>query len=132
MRIFIDTDVLLDVLLGREPHATASGNLLDWAEQHPRKAAVSWHGLANLHYLCTGGTEDFIRELLVFCEVPATGSVEMQQALDLGFKDLEDAMQTAAALKFNAQVIATRNIHDYRHAPIAAHMPSELLRQIAE
>ena len=53
--------------------------------------------------------------------------MEMRQALDLDFKDMEDAMQTAAALKFNAQAIATRNIGDYRKSPIAVHTPSELL-----
>ena len=130
MRVFLDTDVLLDVLLAREPHFSASAALLDWAEVHPGKASVSWHGLANLHYLSADGAVTFIRELLEFCEVPATGSMEMRQALDLGFKDLGDAMQTAAALKFNAQAIATRNTRDYRKSPIAAHTPAELLRHL--
>lgn len=127
MRIFIDTDVLLDVLLARKPHFSASATLLDWAEAHPGKASVSWHGLANLHYLSKDGARSFIQDLLEFCEVPATGSMEMRQALELDFKDMEDAMQTAAALKFNAQAIATRNVGDYRKSPIAVHTPSELL-----
>lgn len=50
MRLFIDTDVLLDVLLKRQPHVEASGQVLDWAEENPGMSAVSWHGLANLHY----------------------------------------------------------------------------------
>ncbi len=130
MRIFIDTDVLLDVLLAREPHAAGSAAVLDWAEAHPGQASVSWHGLANLHYLSADGAERFIRELLRFCEVPATGSAEMLQALDLGFKDLEDAMQTAAALKFKAQAIVTRNTRDYRKSPIAPSTPDEILRHL--
>lgn len=129
MRIFLDTDILLDVYLERTPHAASSGELLNWAEINPGKSAISWHGLANLHYLSKNGAEGFIRELIVFCEVPATGSAEMMQALELGFKDFEDGMQTAAALKFNAQVIATRNIRDFQKSPIAVQTPDRLLQQ---
>jgi len=130
MRLFLDTDILLDVYFEREPHVEFSGALLDWAENNPGNAAVSWHGLANLHYLSRDGAEAFIRELLVFCEVPATGSPEMMEALDLGYKDLEDAMQTAAALKFNAQVIATRNLRHFRKAPIAVDNPKGILARL--
>lgn len=128
--MFIDTDVLLDVYFGRDPHVKFSGPLLDWAESNPGKAAVSWHGLANVHYLSASGAEDFLRDLLRFCEIPATGSNDMLRALKLGFKDLEDAMQTAAALKFNAQVIATRNTRDFRKSPIAVTTPKQLFAEL--
>lgn len=131
MKIFIDTDICLDVLLKRQPFFADSADLLDWAEQYPGKASVSWHGLANLHYLSKDGAESFIGELLEFCEVPACGSPEMLQALDLGFKDLEDAMQTAAAMRFGAQMIATRNISDYRKSPIQAASPPDILRHLS-
>jgi putative N-acetylmannosamine-6-phosphate epimerase len=49
-------------------------------------------------------------------------------ALDLGFADLEDAMQTAAAMLFGAQAIVTRNIRDYRHSPIKADTPESVLK----
>lgn len=130
MRIFIDTDVLLDVLLAREPHVAASGELLDWAERHPGKSAVSWHGLANLHYLSENGATAFIQDLLTFCEVPSTGTDEMFYALELRFRDLEDAMQVAAATKFQAHVIATRNFKDYRKSPIGAQSPADLLTKL--
>ncbi|MGF1678709.1 MAG: type II toxin-antitoxin system VapC family toxin [Candidatus Methylacidiphilales bacterium] len=132
MRLFIDTDILLDVLLGREPHLSASGELLDWAEKHPGKAAVSWHGLANLHYMSEGGAEAFIRDLLSFCEVPSTGTMELHYALDLKYRDLEDAMQTAAAMKFQAQAIATRNVKDYRKSPIAVLTPTDLVLKLRD
>lgn len=60
MRLFIDTDILLDVLLERPGHFEASARVLDWAEAHPGQCAVSWHGLANIHYLSKDGAEDFI------------------------------------------------------------------------
>ena len=130
MRLFIDTDILLDVLLNRRPHLEASGRVVDWAEENPGMAAVSWHGLANLHYLSKNGAEDFFEDLIGFAEIPQTGSEHMRQALDLRFKDLEDAMQVAAALLFNAQVIVTRNTRDFKASPIKAITPEEALKSI--
>jgi predicted nucleic acid-binding protein len=97
MRLLIDTDVLLDFALNREPHAEAAKRLLAWAATNPGRCAVAWHSLANLNYMMRGKTGLFIRDLLEFVEVPRTGREQMQAALDLGFADLEDAMQTAAA-----------------------------------
>ena len=127
MRLLIDTDVLLDFVLGREPHFQASSELFNWAVKHPGLCAVAWHSLANLHYLTKAGAEEFIRDLLEFVEIPATGTNEMNAALDLGFTDLEDAMQVSAALLFGAQGIVTRNIKHYRRSPIKVMAPDEVI-----
>lgn len=127
MKILIDCDVLLDVGLGRQPHYEASAKLLDWAEQHPAKAAVAWHSIANLFYLMEGKTTDFIEELTQFVTIPATGDAALSFALSLGFKDFEDAMQVAAADSHFAQAIVTRNLRHYRKSPIKALAPDEFL-----
>lgn len=127
MKILIDCDVLLDVGLGRQPHYEASAKLLDWAEQHPGKAAVAWHTIANLFYLMDGKTTEFIEELSQFVAIPATGGTALRYALSLGFKDFEDAMQVAAADAHWAQTIITRNLRHYRKSPIKALAPDEFL-----
>jgi len=126
MRLFLDTDILLDVLLERQEFFEGSAAVLDWAEAHPGQCAVSWHGLANIHYLSPDGAWDFISELTDFCVIPGAGTHEMKRALELGFKDLEDAMQTSTALLFKAQIIVTRNVTDYQRSPIKALRPTEL------
>ena len=127
MRIFLDTDVLLDFAMGREPHAAASGELLAWAEAHPGRCAASWHSLSNIIYITRGDSRGFLRDLLEFVEVPRTGGEHMIAALDLNFRDLEDAMQAVAAMLFSAQFIVTRNTRDYLHSPIKAITPSQAL-----
>jgi len=126
MRLFIDTDILLDILLERTPHFADSAEVLDWAESHPGQSAVSWHGLANIHYLSNDGARTFIRELLEFCVVPETGTYDMKRALDFGFDDLEDAMQASAAVRFGAQVLVTRNLKDFARSPIKVMPPAQL------
>jgi predicted nucleic acid-binding protein len=130
MRLFLDTDILLDVLMERKGHYEQSAAVLDWAEANPGKCAVSWHGLANIHYLSKDGAWDFIEELTDFCVIPSAGTTEMKHALHLGFSDLEDAMQTASALLFGAQIIVTRNLSDYLSSPIKAIHPEHLNLQL--
>ena len=125
MRVFIDTDVLVDVLLGRESHLSESSSVLDWAEENPGKAAVSWHGLANLHYLSKNGAADFIGDLLRFAEIPHTVTESMLSALEMKFSDLDDAMQVSAASLFKADVLVTRNIRNSRRSTIKAITPAE-------
>lgn len=128
MRLLIDCDVLLDVALKREPYFTDSARLLDWAEQHPGCAAIAWHTVANLYYMTGSKSRQFIKDLLVFCEVPATDTVSMEFALACDMKDFEDTMQAAAAECFNAQLIVTRNIKDYRNSPIKALDPQDTMQ----
>lgn len=127
MRIMIDCDVLLDVGLRREPHFDASARLLDWAERRPGQGAVAWHSISNLFYLTGGKATTFIEELARFVEIPETGSRALGFALQLEMGDLEDAMQVAAAERFNAQLIATRNLKHFRKSPIRALSPAEIL-----
>jgi hypothetical protein len=132
MRILLesdDSDVLLDVALKREVHLTASQQALRWAEDNAGQAAVAWHSLSNIAYL-TVSARDFIRELLEFVEVPSVGTREARQATSLPMSDLEDALQAAAALAFDATFIVTRNVHDYRKSPIPALSPSDFLTEL--
>ena len=127
MRILLDCDILLDVALQRSPHFEHSSRLLDWAEQNPGTCAIAWHTFSNLIYLCDKNARSFIEELLEFAEIPETNTHSMRLAIEIGMKDLEDAMQVAAAETFDAQIIATRNIKDYAKSPIKAMTPSNIL-----
>ena len=127
----MDSDVLLDVALARAPFAQDSAAVLRWAESGG-EAAVAWHSLANCAYLLKGGGRPFIERLLRLVEVAPVGTAEARRALSLPMPDLEDAFQSAAALAWNAEVIVTRNLGDYRHLPVAAIAPVEFLRRVRE
>lgn len=129
MRALIDTDVLLDAALAREPHLRASAAVLRWAEAGGR-AAVAWHSLPNCAYLLKGGGRSFLERLLRLVEVAPVGSADAHRALALPMRDLEDAFQAAAALAWQADVIVTRNLADYRRAPVRALSPSAFLKEV--
>lgn len=132
MKILLDTDVLLDVALSRQPYAVDSGATLDWAEAHPGSAAVAWHTLANIAYLLKGGARQFLEDLLSFVEVAETSTEAARQALRLPMTDLEDAFQAVSALEFKADYVVTRNIRDYQRSPVRAVSPAQVVKLLSD
>lgn len=131
MRILIDTDVLLDFAIGREPFFAASTRVFAWVQDHPGAAAVAWHSLSSLAYLAPAQARGFLRDLLKHVEVPTVGTREAIQALNFPMRDIEDALQAAAALAFRAEWIITRNVSDYRRSPVPALSPTEFAKKYA-
>ena len=134
--ILLDTDILLDVALDREPHAEASIALLELLERRPRMAFVAWHTVANFFYLvrpASGAeqTRDFLVDLTGFVAVASSSTADLRFAASLPLPDLEDAMQVAAARACGAQYIATRNVKDFRKSPVPARTPAQLLEELA-
>ena len=130
MRVLLDTDVLLDVALAREPHVSASAEVLRWAEREG-EAAVAWHSLTNCANLLKGSGREFLQQLLQIVTVATVGTEDARRALSLPMKDVEDAFQVSAALAWGADFIITRNLEDYRYSPVAALPPSAFLNKLA-
>lgn len=133
--ILLDTDVLIDFALDREPHARHAAELLAYLEGRRRMAFVAWHSLSNFYYLVRpkrGGaaTRDFLVDLTRFVTVAPADTEALHFAAALPLKDFEDALQVAAARGCGATVIATRNVRDYRRSPIPARTPKALLTEL--
>jgi predicted nucleic acid-binding protein len=129
VKALIDTDVLLDVALVREPHAETSAAVLQWAEAGG-SAAVAWHTLTNCAYLLKRDGRPFLERLLQVVEVASVGGADARRALQLPMNDIDDAFQAAAALAWGADVIVTRNLADYRRSPVAALSPSAFMKRV--
>lgn len=129
MKILIDTNVLLDVALQRPEFFADSAKVLDWAELNPKQAAIAWHSVSNIAYLVKQDARQFIADLLAFVEVAVGDTSTVRQALAMSTRDLEDALQTSAALAFGADLIVTRDTADYKKLPIAAVTPAKFVTE---
>jgi predicted nucleic acid-binding protein len=69
-------------------------------------------------------------DLVGFVDVAPASAESVRHAARLPLKDFEDALQVAAALACRAEVIATRNLRDYRGAPVPAASPEDVLRSL--
>lgn len=135
MKILIDTDILLDVALAREPHVEASAALLDLIEAGGAAGCVTSHSIATFYYLLNssrsrGKPVDMIRDLLNFMEVAPLDTRAVVEAAALPMRDFEDAMQAIAAAKSRCDAIATRNTKDFKYSPTSAVLPKRLLAEL--
>jgi len=122
MKIFFDTNVLLDVALRRAPHFEKSHAIFcDAIENHA--CFLSWHTVSNLTYLLgkLETKEDaltFIQEITQVCTIAPVEHKDLAVAFLHNSGDLEDAMQIASALTVQAEVIVTRDPRGYKKSPI--------------
>jgi predicted nucleic acid-binding protein len=133
--LLLDTDILIDVALQREPFSGPAGDLLDALQARPGMGYVAWHSIANFHYVVRpvrkgSGSREFIADLIKFVQVTPTSTDALRFALELPLPDFEDAMQVAAARACRADAIVTRNTRDYRGSPIPARTPSAILPEL--
>jgi predicted nucleic acid-binding protein len=135
VKILIDVNVILDVLLAREPWAADSARLLDAVERKSVSGYVAGHTITTAYYIVARGAgrrkaATAVTDLLRIVKVVPVEAADFGQALVFGMDDFEDAVQAAAAAKIGADFVATRNQKDFRRSPIKARSPSELLALI--
>jgi len=132
LRVLIDLDVILDVLQKREPFYEMSARVLAAAERGRVEGWVAAHSLTTLFYLYTrfdsaAAARVALGELLSFLSVAPIDGEVIQAALGLPYRDFEDAVQMAAAVRVGADHVVTRNVVDYAGGPLPALEPAELL-----
>jgi hypothetical protein len=131
MKVLVDLNVVMDVLERRQPHYGPSLKVMLLARRNAIHAAVAAHTVANLAYFYERPKViDFLRDrLLTDCEVCAADAALIRVGLTWGFKDIEDALQSAAALAWKASFVITRNTRDFKRSPVPALSPTDFLKR---
>lgn len=131
-KAFIDSDVLLDFLIEREPFALEAAQILTLAELKKIKLFTSAVVLANSYYILRKYnphrlvTQRLMR-LMEIIDVVCTDRKTVVSALTSGFIDFEDALQSYSATASDIQIIITRNISDYKQSTATVQLPTEFL-----
>jgi predicted nucleic acid-binding protein len=131
-RLFIDTNVLLDVLESRPAFVTDSLRVIALAKSHQARAAVSPLSLSDITYILRKSEQnrvlEFFLELRQAVEIAGLGEAETDHALAAGMADFEDALQWQAAQSWKASHFITRNTSDFpSDQGIVVASPSEYL-----
>ena len=132
MRVFFDTNLLLDVIENRAGLVEASQDVLDRCDELQAETFIAWHTLATAYYLLKRGRTRAealaeVDKILAWADIAPITKLTAHQARALDFTDFEDAMQAAAAVECQAHVIVTRNVRDFTSSPIPACTPEEFL-----
>lgn len=134
-RFLVDLNVILDVLLDRNPHAEASSALWAAVESGEAEGLLAARCVTTLHYLAARakgrefGDRCVAETLSVFSVAPIDAAV-LGAALQMGWTDFEDAVCAAAAEASGCQFIATRDSHGFTRASCPALTPQAALLAI--
>lgn len=122
-RIFVDSDIILDLLGNREPFYKYAAELFSLADKGELKLFVSSLSFANLNYLLSRqySADQARMKLLKFKTLVSILSVSdkiVELALSSDFKDFEDGLQYFTATENQIKKLITRNLKDFRTADI--------------
>lgn len=132
MRVLLDTNIILDVLLEREPFVIASAAVLARVERGDVAAVVGATTVTTIHYLATktvgsAAAREAVAEMLGILQVAAVNQSVIKAALESPLADFEDAVLLEAARACGAQAIVTRNVRDFVAGDLPVYEPTELL-----
>jgi predicted nucleic acid-binding protein len=135
VKILIDTNVVLDLLLEREPFVETAIALFDQIEQGKLEGAIAATTITNIFYIIrkTEGREvalDAINRLLIGLQFCAVDRQTVETALSLDLKDFEDGIQLACANLSQFDAIVTRDRQDFIGSNLPIYSPTELLNHL--
>ncbi len=135
MKILIDTNIVLDVLLERKPFVENAITIFEQIEQGKLEGYIAATTITNIFYIIrkTEGREvaiAAINRLLIGLQFCAVDHQTVETALSIGLKDFEDSIQLACATLSQLDGIVTRDHKDFISSNLAIYSPTELLNQL--
>lgn len=137
MKLLIDTNVVLDVLLRREPFSKTAAEVLNLTQRDDVQEYVSASAITDIYYIANkqmkdcDAVRDLLKRLLMVVSVVAVSEREIQNALNLAWGDFEDSVQYSVALLNEMDGIVTRNPSDYQEANMRIWLPEQALELFA-
>lgn len=134
MKLFLDTNVLIDIVAGRNPWVKQALVLLELSKQDHIELVAADFSFINMAYilrkafttkeLCT-----LLQDLKKYIHVVPIGDKTLSDALNTQWADIEDAVQSLIAKREKADYIITRNEKDFSVSTIPAISPASFINQ---
>lgn len=130
--VFLDTNILLDHLLDREPFSQEAMQLWSMAERRRISGWVSAISFNFVYYIVRREVNETVARLAVSSlrdvfDIATVDAQIIHQAADSSFSDFEDAMQHACAVRCSATHLITRDLEGFRHSEVPVMSPRSYL-----
>lgn len=135
MMVLIDTNVILDYVLRREPFADTALRVLDTLLAGKEKVWLTASTVTDIYYVTRRTLRDaekakrVVEKLLNAFQVSGVDKTDCLNALDVEMSDYEDALVSVCAKKVKAEYIITRNLKDFVNSPVPAIDPQDFLNK---
>lgn len=134
MEVFLDTNILIDVLEQR-PDYERSLEILQLGLDGTLQLSVTDLTIVNISYICrkAAGTVkiyEFLDFICKFVAILPIGKEPITEAIRARHKDFEDYVQYATAKRHTTDCIVTRNVKDYDFPDITVYTPAAFLQSL--
>ena len=132
-KILIDTNILLDYLLEREPFFENAKEVILTCTEGNTKWCIAAHSISNMFFILRRDYDakerrEVLKNLCMIFDVEGIDKTKLLLGLENeDFSDFEDCLQMECAKSYGAEYIVTRNVSDYSVSDIKAILPSEYL-----
>ena len=132
-KILIDTNILLDYLLEREPFFEDAKEVILTCTEGNTKGCIAAHSISNIFFILRRDYDakerrEVLKNLCMIFDVEGIDKTKLLLGLENeDFSDFEDCLQMECAKSYGAEYIVTRNVSDYSVSDIKAILPSEYL-----
>jgi predicted nucleic acid-binding protein len=137
MRVLVDTNIVLDALLEREPFVRDARALLEATRSQQIQGYVTATTLTNIFYIVRRQTRNLesarqaVSMTLTLMEVCLVDRAILEAAFASNLRDFEDAVQLACAMASRLDAIITRNAQYFAGATLPILSTSELLESLS-
>ena len=134
MRVILDTNLVLDVLLEREPFVKAAVDIFCLVEKSRIDAFLCATTITTIDYLLTqslptSNARDALRRIISLFEIATVNRPVIERALGSKIHDFEDAVLDEAGRMAGVDSIVTRNTKDFTGSALKVFEPNEFLAQ---
>lgn len=132
MRVLIDTNIILDYILNREPYGDYARRIVEACKEKKLSGCIAAHTVPNIFYILRRdySVEERREILLALCQlfdVSGINADKIQNALkNKSFSDFEDCLQMECAKEYHADYIVTRNTADFAASNIPCMEPEQI------
>jgi predicted nucleic acid-binding protein len=136
-RLFLDTNVMLDLLGERIPFYDSVAKIATLADKGQISLVVSAMSYATVSYFLTkfenkDKSKDKLRKFKVISEVSDLNEQIIEKGLNSDFADFEDSLQYFSALSSDCSILITRNGKDFKNSSIPIMTPDEYIKSISK
>jgi predicted nucleic acid-binding protein len=133
LKILLDTNIVLDVLMDRLPFSDTAVELFSRVEEGAIIGYLCGTTITTVYYLASktlgaARAQEEIKKLLTLFEVAPVNRLVLESALAADFNDFEDAVIYEAACHVGADAIVTRNLKDFKKSRISVYTSEEFVR----